>query len=300
GDDDEDDDTELGPLCLPQEEGRSLLLEARRAAERMQGVTDSEHTRRYSPSGSTHSNSTNYRNYLSSVGSTGEPAIVSNIGGGGSGGGRGPREWHLGRPSLDRLHDDTVQAPAIAPFNSPSDTTNLGVFSDSVGIHSANGGLHGINAGYQDPLGATGTSGDDGESFSDTSGSTNTEGNSRYSHTPGAQSPLGGGLGTASSKPTGMAARFGRWLPTRSSTQSTKPPSSRPNNATRLRPSSRQSNRYNYASDDGMHPGYSTVPRTPNSAQPHTRVFGRTAAERYLYTSTIGPTSSAAIAAITV
>ncbi|KAJ2786888.1 hypothetical protein GGI15_001157 [Coemansia interrupta] len=285
GDDDGDEEAELGPLCLPQEEGRGLLLEARRAAEHMQGVTDSDHARRYSPSGSTHSSSTNYRTYLSSVGSAGDPAIVS----GGSGVGRGPREWHLGRPSLDRLHDDTMPAPMAAPFDSPSDTANLGVFSDSAGIHSAGGGFHGTNTGYQDPLGATGTSGDDGESFSDTSGSTNTDGNTRYGYTSGAQSPLGGGgLGTVGSKPTGMAARFGRWLPTRSSTQSTKPPTSRPNNATRLRPSSRQSNRYNYASDDGVHPGYSTVPRTPTSAQPHMGALGRTAAERYLYTSTVG------------
>ncbi|KAJ2234077.1 hypothetical protein IWW45_003681 [Coemansia sp. RSA 485] len=269
GSDDDGEDTELGPLCLPHEEGRSLLLEARRAAERLQGVAaEPEHNRRYSPLNSASSNIVNYRSHLSSAGSASEPPLAP---------GRGPREWHLGRPSLDRLQDHdsasgisgTGASAAAVLTNSPSDALNIGVFGDAVshlaGIHS-NSSTN-IAAHYDSSSAAAG---EDGELNSDSSGSSNADGSK------------------ASNKPTGMAARFGRWLPTRSSTQSTMPPTSRPSNANRLRPSSRQSNRYNYASDDGPHPGYSTVPRTPVSAQAHKAAFPRTTAERYLYTSTLG------------
>ncbi|KAJ1825362.1 hypothetical protein LPJ56_002716 [Coemansia sp. RSA 2599] len=269
GSDDDGEDAELGPLCLPHEEGRSLLLEARRAAERLQGVAEPEHVRRYSPLNSASSSAANYRTHLSSAGSASEPPLAP---------GRGPREWHLGRPSLDRMQDHdsasgigaTIGA-AAGLTNSPSDALNIGMFGETAshltGIHSKSSSNIAA-AGHYDSSSAA--AGDDGENNSDSSGSSSADGS------------------RASNKPTGMAARFGRWLPTRSSTQSTLPPTSRPSNANRLRPSSRQSNRYNYASDDGPHPGYSTVPRTPVSAQGHKAAFPRATVERYLYTSTLG------------
>ncbi|KAJ2855644.1 hypothetical protein J3B02_002054 [Coemansia erecta] len=280
GSDDDGEDTELGPLCLPHEEGRNLLLEARRAAERLQGVSELEHARRYSPLSSASTNAVNYRTHLSSTGSASEPPSAT---------GRGPREWHLGRPSLDHLQDHDSASAISAAANStaaltssPSDALNIGMFGEAAshlaGIHSNSSSN--IAGGHYDSsstataaaeaVTAANAASESGEMNSDSSGSSNAD-SSR-----------------ASNKPTGMAARFGRWLPTRSSTQSTMPPTSRPSNANRLRPSSRQSNRYNYASDDGPHPGYSTVPRTPVSAKVHKTAFLRTTAERYLYPSTLG------------
>ncbi|KAJ2425619.1 hypothetical protein IWW41_004343, partial [Coemansia sp. RSA 2522] len=102
------DDAELGPLCLPHEEGRSLLLEARRSAERTQGISEGHSTRRYSPAASTHTDSINFRTTVSSTGTLGDLPAAST---------RGPREWHLGRPSLDHLRDESHYDPT---FESPS------------------------------------------------------------------------------------------------------------------------------------------------------------------------------------
>ncbi|KAJ2451621.1 hypothetical protein GGF42_004218 [Coemansia sp. RSA 2424] len=244
----DDEDTELGPLCLPREEGRGLLVEARRAAERQQGV-DADTlpgARRYSPSGSMHLNATSVRAHASlAAGTTCEPPAPAST--------RGPREWHLGRPSFDRLHDDGSAIPdTAASRESPS----LPAPSDTTGLLHQHGG-HNISSHFSssDLLASAGNCSDDGEDGSDTNDQP--AGGS-------ALSPHGAAL-----RPTGMAARFGRWLPTaatRSSSslsQVTKTRSSgaragtRPSNVSaRLRPSSRQSsatanNRVNYASDDG-------------------------------------------------
>ncbi|KAJ2747454.1 hypothetical protein GGI20_000443 [Coemansia sp. BCRC 34301] len=238
-DPEDDEDTELGPLCLPREEGRGLLVEARRTAERQQGVDADTLTgnRRYSPSGSMHLNATNLRTHMSlAATATCEPSPLAST--------RGPREWHLGRPSFDCLHDDGSAIPdTVASRESPS----LPTLDDSTGLlhqYSNSNSNRPSHPNSTDPLASAGY-GSDGEDGT-------------------ALSPHGAIL-----RPTGMAARFGRWLPT-TATRSTSSLSqvaksrssstragNRPSNvSTRLRPSSRQSsstanNRVNYASDDG-------------------------------------------------
>ncbi|KAJ2795170.1 hypothetical protein H4R20_005969, partial [Coemansia guatemalensis] len=125
-DDNGDEDTELGPLCLPREEGRSLLLEARRALERQQGSSESQTVRRYSPASSTPSNSVSSRCALPATHAAGNTPLNS----------RGPREWHLGRPSLDHLRDESPSEPS---FLSPS----LPTFNDSRLFGAAKGSRFG-------------------------------------------------------------------------------------------------------------------------------------------------------------
>ncbi|KAJ1834007.1 hypothetical protein LPJ63_002294 [Coemansia sp. RSA 2711] len=253
----DNDDAELGPLCLPHEEGRSLLLEARRSAERLQGVTDSHALRRYSPAASTHTDTANFRTTVSSAGTINEPTGAST---------RGPREWHLGRPSLDHLRDDATYSPVFENPSLPalgeprihvSGLTNK--FGSSNDLYASAAG--GMAAGLVDDAASS---------------------DSSDSSAPDAGSAAGLQAAAATAKPTGMAARLGRWLPARPSTRTSKSrakaASGRPNNASRLRPSSRQSSRQNDASDDGMFP-----PRMPTSAQNATSTFGRFAADRYLY-----------------
>ncbi|KAJ2794449.1 hypothetical protein H4R20_006221 [Coemansia guatemalensis] len=91
-------------------------------------------------------------------------------------------------------------------------------------------------------------------------------------------------------KPTGMAARFGRWLPAESRTKAS-PGKSRPSNATRLRPSSRQSSRSTNVSDDGLSPAFSGTPWN-SSAPYYNRSTSRPSAEHYLYNSTTGRPSA--------
>ncbi|KAJ2412568.1 hypothetical protein GGF41_006106, partial [Coemansia sp. RSA 2531] len=232
-DPEDDEDTEMGPLCLPREEGRGLLVEARRAAERQQGVADAlPGGRRYSPSGSMHSNVTNLRTHAT-AGTTNEPPAPATT--------RGPREWHLGRPSFDRLLDDSPAPPDAFQGSGllPGDSAGLlHQYGGTVPSHSG-GDLLALNDGS------------DGEDGSDS----------------GHRSANGMGPSGAPLRPTGMAARFGRWLPTSSlaarsssslsqiaKTRSGSRATNRPSNVSaRLRPSSRQSsaNRVNYASDDG-------------------------------------------------
>ncbi|KAJ2105842.1 hypothetical protein IW146_008050, partial [Coemansia sp. RSA 922] len=280
-DPEDDEDTEMGPLCLPREEGRGLLVEARRAAERQQGVADAlPGGRRYSPSGSMHSNATNLRTHVT-AGTTNEPSTPATT--------RGPREWHLGRPSFDRLLDDS-SAPSDAFQGSgllPGDSTGLlHQYGGTVPSHSG-GDLLALNDGS------------DGEDGSDS----------------GHRSANGMGPSGAPLRPTGMAARFGRWLPTSSlaarsssslsqiaKTRSGSRATNRPSNVSaRLRPSSRQSsaNRVNYASDDGhaYRPTYKrSLSAESNSAAlrspPHVPQKSRNGSdESYVYAS---PTRSAA------
>ncbi|KAJ2008774.1 hypothetical protein GGI04_001006 [Coemansia thaxteri] len=92
-DGDDDEDTELGPLCLPREEGRGLLVEARRVAERQQGVAEERAA----------------SEALAAPAASVAPSSAST---------RRPRGWHLGRPSLDRLQDDPSPA---ADHDPPAD-----------------------------------------------------------------------------------------------------------------------------------------------------------------------------------
>ncbi|KAJ2823066.1 hypothetical protein FBU31_004402, partial [Coemansia sp. 'formosensis'] len=235
---DDDGDTEMGPLCLPREEGRGLLVEARRAAERQQGVSADALPggRRYSPSGSMHMHATNLRTHTLAAGTT-EPPAPASI--------RGPREWHLGRPSFDRLLDDCP-----APSDAATARDSLPTPSDPSAVHQ-----HGTIPRHQ-------SSNDLLIRINDGSDGDGSDSNDHAAN-GSALSPSGTAL-----RPTGMAARFRRWLPTpssagrssgslsqiakaRSSTRSANRP---PNVSGRLRPSSRQSStakRVNYASDDG-------------------------------------------------
>ncbi|KAJ2236417.1 hypothetical protein GGI13_008504 [Coemansia sp. RSA 455] len=179
-----------------------------------------------------HSNATNLRTHAT-AGTTNEPPAPATT--------RGPREWHLGRPSFDRLLDDSPAPPDAFQGSGllPGDSTGLlHHYGGTVPSHSG-GDLLALNDGS------------DGEDGSD-SGHRSANG----------MSPSGAPL-----RPTGMAARFGRWLPTSSlaarsssslsqiaKTRSGSRATNRPSNVSaRLRPSSRQSsaNRVNYASDDG-------------------------------------------------
>ncbi|KAJ2894867.1 hypothetical protein IWW38_002456 [Coemansia aciculifera] len=277
-DPEDDEDTELGPLCLPREEGRGLLVEARRAAERQQGVDALlPGARRYSPSGSMHANATHTSSSLAAS-ATDEPPVAGST--------RGPREWHLGRPSFDRLHDDGSAIPDTAMSReSPSlptlsDSTSMLRQYGNITSHMSTGDLQANNT----------SDGEDGG---------------------GVLSPHGATL-----RPTGMAARFGRWLPT-ATTRSTSSLSqvggksrnngtrsgTRPSNVSaRLRPSSRQSsstannNRVNYASDDGnaYHPtfkrslsaeSHSAALRSPPGSHATAARSRNASNENYLYAS---------------
>ncbi|KAJ2491804.1 hypothetical protein IWW37_002003 [Coemansia sp. RSA 2050] len=291
-DPEDDEDTEMGPLCLPREEGRGLLVEARRAAERQQGVVDvPPGGRRYSPSGSMHSNATNPRAHVLAAGAMNEPPAPAST--------RGPREWHLGRPSFDYLLDDGSAAPDASMSRespsllTPSDSTALLLQHQYGNIPSRMSSSN---------LMASANDGSDGSDTND------------HSANGGVLSPSG-----AVFRPTGMAARFGRWLPASSAQSSsslsqiakarsgTRAANRPPNVTARLRPSSRQSsaaNRMNYASDDG-HVYRPTFKRSlsaeSNSALrsppgPHAAGQSRSrnaSNEGYLYAS---PTRSAAAA----
>ncbi|KAJ1730839.1 hypothetical protein LPJ61_002813 [Coemansia biformis] len=244
GDDDVDDDdvgrdVELGRLSLPREEGRSLLAEARRAAERQQGVSDNWHTRRYSPSNSTYSSTTHHASGTAAV-ATGDMPSAST---------RGAREWQLGRPSLDHLRDDPAGGPGLEfpTISSASEprlhgfglTSRFGSASDLAGCAAT------AAAGTAAAGRAASRSAGNGTNNSDCSDTSNPESGSAH-HPVGASSPQ------PAARPTGVAARFGRWLPVHPGATA---PSRKPNNASRLRPSSRQSSRHNnYASDDGLSP----------------------------------------------
>ncbi|KAJ2549225.1 hypothetical protein EV175_004527 [Coemansia sp. RSA 1933] len=213
-------DEELGPLCLPHEEGRRLLADARLAAEREQGIAD-----RPSPAASARSSSANLRAHAASI-SGDAPASR-----------RASRDWYSARPSLDDdaaaglLLDDAAALPAPSdhmplfqsrrPFGNYSSHPDLAAIVDSAGTDPYS------DAGDPSDAAATGP------------------------------------------KPTGMAARFGRLLPARqggSQLSKSRPKFSsaaRPGNVTRLRPSSRQSSRSNYNSDDGQH---LLSPRAANAA----------------------------------
>ncbi|KAJ1995617.1 hypothetical protein GGI25_005219 [Coemansia spiralis] len=249
----DDQDEELGPLCLPHEEGRGLLVEVRLAAERQQGVHADNYinTRHYSPAGSTYSNSANHRTHTLSAGSANDQTGVN---------GRGHHEWYLGRSSFENTQDDVAS-------DLPHENTTISALGDlsahhhnsrrPFGNYSSNTDLAGIVNGGGSSSSSNSISnngnnvnaelhGDSG----DFNGSDN-NGFANYSSNP--LSPQG------APRPTGMAARFGRWLPTRPTpqlprTRSKHNGSGRPSNVTRLRPSSRQSSRNNYASDDGMYP----------------------------------------------
>ncbi|KAJ1889775.1 hypothetical protein LPJ66_007856 [Kickxella alabastrina] len=173
------------------------------------------------------------------------------------------------------MHDDSSTVPFDAPYNA----TNLGVFGEPA-AHGAGLSRYIANGGS-----AIGDDADTEANSDSSNSSNNNSNNARHQHAAATHSPHNN---AANGAPTGMAARFGRWLPTRPSTQSTKVPVGRLNNATRLRPSSRKSSHYNYASDDGMHLGYAAVPRTPSSAQVPAGTFSRATTERYLYSSTFG------------
>ncbi|KAJ1958287.1 hypothetical protein GGI12_004773 [Dipsacomyces acuminosporus] len=267
----DDDNTELGPLSLPHEEGRSLIIEARRAAERQQGI-DSQNARRYSPSGFGQPNTINFRGHISSASAS---ADIFDYGT------RNAREWHLGRPSLEHLQDEQpstqfdshvspVSGTAAAGYNGP-----LSPFSGDMLNGSSSGvGSTRISISNEDD-------GDGGDSDASDAES------SAYAN------------GT---QPTGMAARIGRWLPKKTypprlpknrSKQSLAPnimsPNTplRPNNASKLRPSSRQSSRHNYGSDDGIAPGFRSLSSEGRAAG--TRIVkdygsqSRQDGERYLY-----------------
>ncbi|KAJ2353584.1 hypothetical protein GGF43_003468 [Coemansia sp. RSA 2618] len=250
----DEDDAELGPLCLPQEEGRSLLLEARRSAERSQGAADSHSSHRYSPAASTHTDTINFRATVPAMGASSDQPAPST---------RGPREWHLGRPSMDHLQDEspfdpTFESPSLPTFGDarllvPGLTNKFGSSNDLLG---SAGGVAGLVA--------------DDAANSDSSDSSNPDAASTSSP-------------QSAAKPTGMAARLGRWLPTRPSARTSnaraKALSGRPNNASRLRPSSRQSSRQHDPNDDGLLP-----PRMPALAQNATSTFNRLGPDRYMHT----------------
>ncbi|KAJ1748874.1 hypothetical protein H4R22_000691 [Coemansia sp. RSA 1290] len=218
-----EDDPELGPLCLPYEEGRALLLEARRAAEQTQGSADTQSRRRYSPSSSVYTNSVNFRSTVPDVGPASEIHAST----------CGPREWHLGRPSLDHLRqtaafDPAAESPSLPAQNEPR------LFASSA--------LHKFG------------------SSNDLYGSTNS-GLAAHSTDRDAASSDSSDLDTTSpqasaARPTGMAARFVSSLHPnkRTSKLRSKVPSGWPGNFSRLRPSSRQSSLHYPVSDDGMLP----------------------------------------------
>ncbi|KAJ2613335.1 hypothetical protein H4S08_002268 [Coemansia sp. RSA 1365] len=278
---DHDEDTELGPLCLPREEGRSLLLEARRALERMQGASENQTARRYSPASSALSNADSSRYALSTTSPDGNAPAAS---------ARGPREWHLGRPSLAHLRDES---PSDSSFLSPS----LPNYNESRLLSMAKGGrfgssndlVGGQSSGVVAPnnnVSPAAASTDAGDSSASNESSDSDSATNNHHRTTGAPLPHT----QAMSKPTGMAARFGRWLPTdsRAKASSGKP---KPSNATRLRPSSRQSNRSTNVSDDGLSPAF---PGTLwNSSAPYyNRSTSRPSAKHYLYNSTTGRPST--------
>ncbi|KAJ1945259.1 hypothetical protein EC988_005798, partial [Linderina pennispora] len=98
----DDEEAEVGPLALPYEEGRALILEARRTAERREGNSHSV-LRRYSPTSDIHVS--NFRGHISSASATTDVPLENGV--------RDPREWHLGRPSLEQLTDDGSQSPFL-------------------------------------------------------------------------------------------------------------------------------------------------------------------------------------------
>ncbi|KAJ1665448.1 hypothetical protein EV178_003235 [Coemansia sp. RSA 1646] len=280
-------DEELGPLCLPHEEGRGLLAEARLAAEREQGTAD---TPRYSPAGSAYSSNANLRAHAASISAASDfPAATR----------RGSHEWYLGRSSFDHARDD-VSADLLndhssllavgdhalhyqgrRPFGNYSSHPDLVGIADGNSSSSGNGSASGNGTSRRvgnangagvvssNILGHASTRLD---VHSDSNDSSSVENSGQASHGSNPLSPRG------ALKPTGMAARFGRLLPARQGSQLSKTRSKfnagRPSNVTRLRPSSRQSSRSNYASDEGVHPAHLLSPRGGESvrsaAQPQT------------------------------
>ncbi|KAJ1901272.1 hypothetical protein LPJ81_003779 [Coemansia sp. IMI 209127] len=252
-------DEELGPLCLPHEEGRGLLAEARLATEREQGISD---TSRYSPAGSAYSSNANLRAHAASVGAANDASTASR---------RGSRDWYMGRPSLDDvsadLLDDHAGLSAISdnalhfqgrrPFGNYSSHPDLAGIADDG--NSDNGA--GVGVGASNILGHA-NAGFDAHSDSNDSSSVENGGGQAGGYSSNPLSPRG------VLKPTSMAARFGRLLPARQGSQLSKSRlklnAGRPSNVTRLRPSSRQSSRSNYASDEGVYPTHLLSPRSGN------------------------------------
>ncbi|KAJ2512837.1 hypothetical protein GGI11_004610 [Coemansia sp. RSA 2049] len=276
---------ELGPLCLPQEEGRGLLMEARLLAEREQGAADntSRHTPRYTSAGSPYSSHTNLRAHAASVGAVDDATASS---------GRGLREWYLGRSSFDHARDDVSAelsndhsdilatgdhahhhySQGRRPFGNYSSHASLidiadGNASSGGGSSNGSGNINGngngnSNAGGSNVVtgGVLGHGGAGLESHSDSNDSSSAETSGghtgRGSNTLSPRSAL---------KAAGGAARFGRLLPARQGSQLSKTRSNfnagRPSNVTRLRPSSRQSSRNNYASDEGTYSAHLLSPR---------------------------------------
>ncbi|KAJ2851519.1 hypothetical protein IWW36_001003 [Coemansia brasiliensis] len=230
-----EDDPELGPLCLPYEEGRALLLEARRAAEQTQGAVAARSLRCYSPPSSVYTNSGNFRSTVPDVGPTSDQHTST----------CGPREWHLGRPSLDHLRQTTAfgpvaESPSLPVQNEPR------LFGPSA-LHKfgSSNDLYGSSTN----LAAQSTDGEAASSDSSDLDITNPQTSSAV-------------------KPTGMAARFVYSLHPnkRASKLRSKVPSGWPSNFSRLRPSSRQSSLHYPAGGDGMLPPQ--MPTSSNLKQP--------------------------------
>lgn len=288
--DDDEEDAELGPIFLPHEEGRNLLLEARRAAERQQGVSDNFNIRRYSPTFSTNpnnlhshsrqlgsstgdltSNNNNTPSYSPPIMAADQTDPLLSNGWYSSGGSYFERAQaavsdnvYGSRVPYSAIHDGSTLSETGEPLPETPTTTGGGggLFHGLPGLTSTSRG-HIRHASANDLLVHTngnvdgnGEPDDDGDSSSDSSS--------------------GGGGNNAATKPTGMAARFGRLLPgsmqspqtsrsssslqnvrTRSGGSNSKPPPvlTYPNNvSSRLRPSSyrqHSGNNYHYASDDG-------------------------------------------------
>ncbi|KAJ2161829.1 hypothetical protein GGF46_001137 [Coemansia sp. RSA 552] len=251
-------------------QGRALLLEARRAAEHQQGTAD---LRRFSPV-----NSINFRGSVPSLTALADPLPppqpqtqlqppANAV--------RGPREWHLGRPSLDHLRNQPSAAAAATdqlqdpPPSLPNIIESHLPAAQLVNRFGSSGDL--LN------IGVAGSPAPDAAAGSDSSDSSNSDPHPPSGST--AQS-LAAGRTPSTSSAAGVAARFGRWLPPRSGMPRTvrakAPSTSRPANSTRLRPSSRQSSRHD-ASDDGATPD-PFHSRLPTSAYAGT--FGRLASTR--------------------